>query len=104
MLFRSLATLKGLLLDYHNNVPRPGLDAKIIPKVIEIINRMQGFDAPIQVETKSEHKILVFPVTQDSFKGDLPPLDLNTMKPIIDVEATVVDPKTQVSHNSLNAS
>jgi len=81
-----LAVLKGMLRDYEKGVRRPGLSAHSVLKAAELINKMTGYEAPIEHKHEVEHKVNVLPIIQAPFKGELEPLE------IIDLgDASIVD-------------
>ncbi len=71
-----MAVLKQLIQDYFRNKKRPGLTALTALKAVELLNKMTGYDAPIEQTVSHEHKVIAMPVAQEVFKGELPPLDV----------------------------
>lgn len=76
-----LATLKGMVLDYENGVYKKGLTALTVLKAMELLNKMNGYEAPEVHEHKHEHEheIVTFPVVEQPFKGELEPLQVTDM-------------------------
>jgi len=69
-----LAVLKQMMMDFMRGKKRPGLSALTALKAAEIINKMCGFDAPIEQKLTHEHKVTCLPVIEQPYKGELPPL------------------------------
>jgi len=71
-----MATLKGMIRDYEKGIRRPGLSAHSVLKAAELLNKMTGYEAPVEHKHEVEHTINVLPVIGESFKGALEPLDI----------------------------
>jgi hypothetical protein len=74
------AILKQLVQDFFRGKKRPGLSTLTVLKAVELINKMTGYDAPVKTEVSHEHKITVFPVISQPFKGELPALRVFDVK------------------------
>ncbi len=90
-----LATLKGMVRDYELGKRRPGLSAISVLKAIELINKMTGYEEPIKIEHKHEHKVDVFPVIGEPFKGELPPLEIIDIGDVTVANTTATPPTDQ---------
>jgi hypothetical protein len=99
-----LAILKQLIIDFNRNKKRPGLNALTVMKAVELINKMCGFEKAEKVEHSHEHKITVFPVISQSFKGELSPLKVfdvrNEEDGIVDAVVLPAEPQTEITPES----
>lgn len=85
-----MAVLKQLIQDFFRGKKRVGLSALTVMKAVELLNKMTGYEAPVKQEITHDHKINVFPVISEPFKGELEPLkvcDVQADDGIIDVVA-----------------
>jgi hypothetical protein len=69
-----VAMLKQLIQDFFRGKKRAGLSALTALKAAELINKMCGYDAPVEQKLTHEHKVMVMPVISQAFTGELPPL------------------------------
>jgi len=68
------AVLKGMILDYQEGKHRKGLGALTALKAVELLNKMTGYEAPVEMKVDHEIKVNVLPIAEKPFTGELPPL------------------------------
>lgn len=88
-----MAVLKQLIQDFFRGKKRVGLSTLTVLKAVELLNKMTGYEAPQKVEVEHDHKINVFPVISEPFKGELEPLK------VVDVQE--ISPDGQASNVSV---
>ena len=71
-----IAVLKQLVQDFFKGKKRSGLTAHTALKAMELLNKMCGYDAPVEQKLTHEHKVTAIPVIQTPFVGTLPPLNV----------------------------
>ena len=94
-----VAFFKQLIQDFMRNKKRPGLSALTALKAGELLNKMCGYDAPVEQKITHEHKVSTLPVIQQPFKGELPPLkvmDIGNDDGTITSVAHGIEPETEI--------